>query len=36
MAQQQLYDLGATVYTSDGAVTTATVGTLTVNAAPKP
>lgn len=34
--QQQLYDLGATVYTSDGSVTNATVATLTVNAGPKP
>lgn len=29
---QQLYDIGATVYTSDGSVTAATVATVTVNA----
>lgn len=36
MAQQLVYDVGATVYTADGSVTNATTATLTVNAGPKP
>lgn len=31
MPAQQIYDMGATVYTSDGAITAATTTTLTVN-----